>query len=131
MAAKETNSSTTLVRTSEAAAAMAALLLIIALKTSGNLSRSLIVGALAVLLLSLFIRRPFMPLVRIWHGLGEVLGRIVTPIVLSILFFVVLTPIALVHRLFKRDPLKLHRQPGSLFNRMTKTFVREDLLRPF
>jgi hypothetical protein len=47
------------------------------------------------------------PLNRIWTNLGILLGRIVSPIVTALLFFVVVTPIGLLFRLLKKDPLHL------------------------
>jgi hypothetical protein len=40
------------------------------------------------------------------------LGRIVNPVVLTVLFFVVVTPYALVLRLAGRDALRLRPEPG-------------------
>jgi hypothetical protein len=44
---------------------------------------------------------------RLWMQLGFILGRIVSPIVLGILFFAIFTPVAIVTRLFNRDELRL------------------------
>ena len=42
------------------------------------------------------------PLNRLWYGLGLALGKIVSPIVLGIFFFAIITPISLITRLFGR-----------------------------
>jgi flagellar biosynthesis protein FlhB len=47
------------------------------------------------------------PLNKLWFKLGALLGAISSPIVLSILFFMLITPIALLGRIFGRDSLKL------------------------
>ena len=47
------------------------------------------------------------PLNRAWFGLGLLLARVVNPIVLAVLFFLVITPYALVLRLAGRDALRL------------------------
>ncbi len=47
------------------------------------------------------------PLNRIWFGIGVLLGKIVSPIVLGIIFFLLISPVSLVSRLFGRDELKL------------------------
>jgi type IV secretory pathway VirB3-like protein len=44
---------------------------------------------------------------RIWMAFGLLLSKIVSPVVLGILFLVVFMPIGLVMRLFGRDALKL------------------------
>ena len=50
------------------------------------------------------------PLNRAWYQLGLFLGRIVSPIVLGILFFLLITPVALVIRIAGRDALRLRRK---------------------
>jgi hypothetical protein len=50
------------------------------------------------------------PLNLLWFRLGELLHRIVSPIALGAIFFGVVTPFALVMRLFKRDALLLRKR---------------------
>ncbi|WP_457936051.1 SxtJ family membrane protein [Mesorhizobium sp. 10J20-29] len=52
------------------------------------------------------------PLTAAWMKFGLLLGKIVGPIVLGSLFFLVITPVAVVTRLFGRDELRL-RRPGA------------------
>lgn len=61
-----------------------------------------IFGALALL-------RPALlaPLNRLWTKFGLLLHRIVSPLVLGIMFFVVITPMGLVMRAWGKDPLRL------------------------
>lgn len=47
------------------------------------------------------------PLNRIWHRFGLLLHRFISPIVLGLVFFLVLTPTGLIMRLITRDPLNL------------------------
>jgi len=47
------------------------------------------------------------PLNRIWFRFGRLLHRIVNPLVMGLLFFVVITPFGLVMRLFGKRPLAL------------------------
>lgn len=50
------------------------------------------------------------PLNRLWYGLGLLLGKIVSPVMLGIIFFVLITPISLITRLFGRDELKIKKR---------------------
>jgi len=50
------------------------------------------------------------PLNRLWYGLGMLLGKIISPIVLGLIFFVLITPVSLVTRLFGRDELKMRKR---------------------
>lgn len=44
---------------------------------------------------------------RLWARLGFVLQKVVQPVAMSVVFFVVITPLALVLKLTGRDPLRL------------------------
>jgi saxitoxin biosynthesis operon SxtJ-like protein len=50
------------------------------------------------------------PLSRLWIRFGELLHRIVSPIALGAIFFGVITPFAVVMRLFKRDALLIRKR---------------------
>ena len=43
----------------------------------------------------------------LWIKFGEILGKIIAPIVMSIVFFLIVTPIGLVLKIVKKDLLKL------------------------
>jgi hypothetical protein len=66
--------------------------------------------AASFLILTLFAPALLAPLNRAWMALGHVLGRIVSPIVLGLIFFVLITPVALIGRIAGRDPLRLKRR---------------------
>jgi hypothetical protein len=50
---------------------------------------------------------------RLWFRFGLVLYRVVNPLVMGLLFFLVLTPLALAMRLAGRRPLQLGSEPDS------------------
>ena len=47
------------------------------------------------------------PLNKLWFKFGIFLGKIISPIVMMIIFFMVVTPTGLIMRLFKKDLLNL------------------------
>jgi len=49
----------------------------------------------------------------LWMKLGLLLGKVVSPIALGILFYAVLTPMAVVVRLTGKDPLRLKLDPAA------------------
>ncbi len=51
-----------------------------------------------------------LPLNQLWMRFGFLLGKIISPIVLGILFFLLITPIALCMRIAGRDELRLKPQ---------------------
>jgi hypothetical protein len=47
------------------------------------------------------------PLNRLWLKFGLLLNRIVSPVVMALLFYLVITPLALIMRTLGKDPLRL------------------------
>ncbi|MEM7376410.1 MAG: SxtJ family membrane protein [Pseudomonadota bacterium] len=65
------------------------------------------IGASSVLLMCTLAKPDLLwPLNRVWMRFGLLLGAIVSPIVLGIVFFVLFTPVALVMRVAGRDELR-------------------------
>jgi hypothetical protein len=50
---------------------------------------------------------------RLWTRLGVLLGKVVSPIALGILFYAVITPIGIAMRLAGKDPLRLKLGSGA------------------
>lgn len=59
------------------------------------------------LVLALFAPTCLALLNRLWMQFGALLHRIVSPVALAILFFIVVTPIALLMRILGKDPLRM------------------------
>jgi hypothetical protein len=68
----------------------------------------------------------------IWHKLSYVLSLIVPNILLSVVFFVFLFPIALLNRLIKKsDLLHLQRQQKSVWITVNKHFQPDTIKNPW
>tara|TARA_B100000212_G_scaffold216779_1_gene164058 strand:+ start:126 stop:515 length:390 start_codon:yes stop_codon:yes gene_type:complete len=67
---------------------------------------SLIIS-LIFLILGLLNSKILNPLNKLWFKFGMILGRIISPIIMSIIFFLVVTPIGLIMKLLKKDLLNL------------------------
>ncbi|MBL6786250.1 MAG: hypothetical protein ISQ33_01940 [Candidatus Pelagibacter bacterium] len=59
------------------------------------------------LVLGLFNSRLLNPLNKFWMKLGELLGKIIPPIVMAGIFFVIMTPMSFLIKIFGKDLLKL------------------------
>ena len=55
------------------------------------------------------------PLNKLWFKLGIFLGKIISPLVMGIIFFLVVTPIGLLMRLLKKDLLNLKFNKNSSY----------------
>ena len=74
---------------------------------------ALVVVALAFALLGFVAPRVLRPLNWLWFQLGQLLGKVVSPVVLGAIFFLILTPVSLGSRLFGRDELRLKRKASQ------------------
>ena len=59
------------------------------------------------LILGLMNSKILTPFNKIWVKFGELLGRIIAPIVMAIIYFFILTPISLILKIFGKDLLNL------------------------
>jgi len=71
--------------------------------------------AAAFLILTLFAPALLSPLNKAWMALGHILGRIMSPIILGLIFFVLITPVALMGRITGRDPLRLKARAAASY----------------
>ena len=63
--------------------------------------------AIIFLILGLLNSKLLTPLNKAWVKFGEFLGKIIAPIVMAAVYFVVLTPISIIVRVFGKDLLKV------------------------
>lgn len=90
---------------------------------------ALLVLALGIILLSLASVTLAEKIARAWFKLGHFMGAINSKILLSLVFYCLLVPIALISRIFKKkDELQLKRKPkGSYYKERNHIYVAEDL----
>lgn len=82
--------------------------------TGGGGARWWALAVAAVFLLAaLAASRLLRPMNRLWFRFGLLLNRIVSPVVMGVLFFGVVTPTGLVRRLFVADPLRQRLDPSA------------------
>lgn len=74
-----------------------------------------IVLAISFVLLSFTKSEVLLPFNKIWMRFGLLLGMVVSPIVLGVIFFVIFTPIGFVMRLYGRDELNLNTKTAVTF----------------
>lgn len=76
----------------------------------------------------------FKPFAWLWFGLAVLLGRLTNKVLLTVVYFLVLFPMALIRRLMGYDSLQLRKfkkASGSVFLSRDKTYQPEDLANPF
>tara|TARA_Y100000817_G_C16474432_1_gene375188 strand:- start:179 stop:562 length:384 start_codon:yes stop_codon:yes gene_type:complete len=66
-----------------------------------------IITSLIFLVLGLLNSKILSPLNKLWFRFGLFLGKIISPLIMGIIFFLVVTPIALIMKLLGKDVLNL------------------------
>ena len=77
------------------------------LKNGDNLNLYFSVTSLIFLILGLLNSKLLSPLNKAWIKFGEILGLIIAPIVMAFVYFIFLTPVSLVVRVFGKDLLRV------------------------
>lgn len=76
----------------------------------------------------------FRPIAVVWFGLSQLTGTVASKVILTIVFFGVVTPIGLWRRTLGTDSLKLRAfkgGKGSVMKERNHTFVGKDLEQPY
>ena len=63
--------------------------------------------ALVFLILGLMNAKILSPLNRLWIKFGELLGKIIAPVVMAFIYFIILTPLSFLVRITGKDLLKI------------------------
>ena len=111
-----------------------ALIIILLLVSLFVHSSSLVQITIGLLILDMTVPVVFYPFTILWLNLSHVLGRIISFIILTLIFLLVVTPTALVRRLIGKDRLFLSefkKSSSSVFHERNHRFVKEDSLHPF
>ena len=74
-----------------------------------------IFSSIPILIIAVVFPQLLRPLNQVWFSIGNLLGKIVSPIVLLVIYFGLITPIAFFARLSGRDELQLKK-------RVTRTY---------
>jgi saxitoxin biosynthesis operon SxtJ-like protein len=68
----------------------------------------------ALIFFGIVLPRALVPVHRVWMGLALAISKVTTPIFLGCVYFLIITPIGLVRRVFGHDALK-SKQTGNSF----------------
>ena len=94
----------------------------------------LIPFAIGAIALTMIVPAIFKPLAVVWFGLSHLLGNIVSKIILTLIFILIVTPVGLIRKMFGADPMMLKlwkKDSGSVFLKRDHTFSIKDLEKPY
>ncbi len=111
--------------------AMVLLLLLAYFRTRRD---GMLLAAIVLLVANMIEPRIYAPIAVVWLGFSRLLGAVTSKILLSILFFGLVTPIGVLRRLFRKDSLKLRAFKAgeeSVMLVRNHKFVRSDIEKPY
>jgi hypothetical protein len=83
---------------------------------------ALVIGAIA-----LFIPALSRKIHDLWMKFAEVLGMVMNKVILGLVFFIFLVPVALLSRIFRKNPLKVTKEKTSYFSERNFTYTKKSL----
>ena len=93
-----------------------------------------VVAAIAVHLVNMVAPKVFSPVAVVWFWLSHLMGTFASRLILTVIFFAVVTPIGLFRKMIGADSLKLKAfkaGKGSVMKERNHTFVGQDLKQPY
>jgi polyferredoxin len=76
----------------------------------------------------------FLPFARIWFGVSNVLGIVMSKVILGVVFFLLVTPMGVVRKLLGKDSMQLKqwkKGTPSVFKMRDHTFTPGEIEKPY
>jgi hypothetical protein len=111
-----------------------AMVLLLLLLFVGRKREGWLIAAMVLHVLNMIVPQIYRPIAVVWLGFSDLLGAIVPKILLAVVFFVVVTPIALLRKLAGKDSLKLRAfkvGDGSVMLERNHKFSGKDMESPY
>jgi hypothetical protein len=90
--------------------------------------------ALIVLVIDFILPKAFIPLAYLWFGLAQMVGAVMSKILLLIIYFVFVFPLGFIRRKAGKDPLQLKKWKqgrDSVFRTRNHQFIHSDIDKPY
>jgi len=118
-------------QTSDTGMAMVLILLIIAMLTDNNIY---LVVSIIALVINMTYPKFYYPFAIVWLGLSHLIGTIVSKVLLSIVFFLIVVPIGFLRKILGKDSLQLSnfkKSSESVMKVRNYSFTSDDIKKPY
>lgn len=85
-----------------------------------EIAKVLFILSIIFLAISILIPNILLPLNKAWMKVGFILGTIISPLIIGLIFFVIFTPISFLFKIIRRDELRLKKTNQSTHWRIKK-----------
>ncbi len=96
--------------------------------------KALLLAVIILSLVTILVPVLFTPFTAVWYKLSYLLGIVASSILLSVIFFVIVTPVGCFRRLFRKDSLSLlqfKKSNKSTLKDRDRTFSKDDMIHTF
>ena len=87
----------------------------------------LLYAALALGAIAIFVPALSRKIHDVWMKFAELLGLIMNKVILGVVFFIFLVPVALLSSVFRKNPLKVKKSTESYFSDRNFTYTKKSL----
>ena len=111
--------------------AMVLICLLISFFSSSKIALSI---SIVLLILNMTIPKVYLPLAKIWIGFSIIVGNVVSRLLLLIIFYLLVTPVGFIRKLFGADPMQLKKwkkDTASVFQERDYLFQARDIEKPY
>jgi hypothetical protein len=93
-----------------------------------------LIGTVCLHVLNMIAPQAYRPVAVVWLGLAHLLGTVMSRLILTVVFMVIVTPIGIVRRMMGIDSLRLKhfgKSDDSVMHERNHSFTAEDIQRPY
>lgn len=97
-------------------------------------NRAFLFAALSLLIVNMIWPKFFKPIALLWNGLSLLLGTVMSKILLTVVFFLIVTPVGIVRKWLGADAMQLKKwkkDRSSAFTVRQKIYQHSDLEKPY
>ncbi|MBV5330496.1 MAG: hypothetical protein JZU65_23155 [Chlorobium sp.] len=94
----------------------------------------LLLPAMAILVVTMTCPSVLTPFAKLWFGLSRLMGIVMSKVVLSLIYFIVVLPIGFFRRIIGKDAMQVRAwrsSSGSVFKMKNHVYSGDDLEKPY
>jgi len=94
----------------------------------------LFTAAIILLLINMIVPLAYQPVAKVWLGLSTILGTIISKVFLSVIFFIMVTPMGMIRKMLGVDVMqtkKWKQNSDSVFKDRNHLFTANDIEKPY
>ncbi len=97
-------------------------------------NNTFVIVSIILLLINMIVPQIYRPVAFIWFGISNILGTMMSKVILTIIFFVLVTPVGLLRKIAGADSLQLRKwkkDSSSVFEIREYEYQPEDVDKPY